>query len=350
MKFALIHDSMAISSYYVKDKTAYAFKDGNFNNHQAEKDKPYVYHHSVSPECYIAMQNLPFLFEEGCYLNWREWEELPDMDLDLIFFGVERNWNLDGSIKRPEVSVETLKKKYPNAKILSWIKEVWVGEHFNYQDPRHLGRIEHLKECDGVITSGISKFPKLEVFDNLRENVDIPFYFIPQPVNTDYFYDEFYSNQKEECLYAYLPNPHHRRGETYNFVSYLSNKYKIPVKHKELSEGQKFDYLSQKDFIKLWSSCAFHFNLDPIDWYPGNQVMQVAATGTINIGGENESHHILFPETAGCDTKYLEEIFVELLNNPTKRFEVIQYSWNKLHEVFSFESVKKQIDDIYKEL
>ena len=107
---------------------------------------------------------------------------------------------------------------------------------------------------------------------------------------------------------------------------------------------------SQKDFIKLWSSCAFHFNLDPIDWYPGNQIMQVASTGTINIGGENESHHILFPETAGCDLKVLEDVFVELLRNPEKRFEVIQYSWNKVNEVFGFDTVKKQINKIVGEL
>lgn len=350
MKFALIHDNMAISSYYVKDKTAYTFKDGEFYHNKVKKDEPYIYHHSIAPDCYIAMQNLPFLFEEGCYLNWTEWEELPDIDLDLIFFGCEKNWNEDGSVRRKDVSVETLRKKYPNAKILGWIKEVWVGAPDDFDDPRHLRRIEHLNECDAVITSGISKFQKLSVFNNLKQNVNKDFHFIPQPVNTDYFYDNFYSNEKEECLYAYLPNPMLRRGETYDFVKYLSETYNVPFKHKALLEGQRFDYLSQKAFIELWSPCAFHFNLDPVDWYPGNQVMQVAGTGTINIGGENESHHILFPETAGCDTTHLEKVFVELLNNPAKRFEVIQYSWEKLNEIFSFESVRKKIDDIVREM
>ena len=40
-------------------------------------------------------------------------------------------------------SVDSLRKKYPNAMILGWIKEVWVGEPFQYTDPRHLKRIEH---------------------------------------------------------------------------------------------------------------------------------------------------------------------------------------------------------------
>ena len=140
----------------------------------------------------------------------------------------------------------------------------------------------------------------------------------------------------------------HRRGKTYEFVSHLSKKYNLPIKHKPLSPGQKFDYLSQKDFIKLWSSCAFHFNLDPIDWYPGNQIMQVASTGTINIGGENESHHILFPDTAGCDLKILEEKFVEYLKTPEKRFEAIQYAWNKLNEIYSFKTVRQNIENLLK--
>ena len=46
------------------------------------------------------------------------------------------------------------------------------------------------------------------------------------------------------------------------------------------------------------------------------------------------------------DIKSLEERFVEYLNDEKKRFEVIEYAWNKLNEVYSHNSVKKQISEI----
>ena len=161
MRFALMHDNMAISSYYIKDKTAYAFKNGMFNGYKAEMDKPYVYHHSISAQCYIAMQNLPFLYnEDGCYLNLAEWNTLPDTNFDLIFYGCEKNWNEDGSIKRKSVSAKEIKNKYSNAKVLGWIKELHVGNHI-----QSLKRVEELNSFDGVITSGASSFKKLLFFE-----------------------------------------------------------------------------------------------------------------------------------------------------------------------------------------
>jgi len=147
-----------------------------------------------------------------------------------------------------------------------------------------------------------------------------------------------------------LPNPLHRRGRTYDFAKYIGDKYNIPVKYKPLSTGQKFDYMSQKDFVKMWSPYLYNFNLDPIPIHPGGQCIQVASVGSINIGGLNEAHHILYPETATCDEKILEDRFVEYLNNPTKRFEVIQNAWNKLNEIYSFSNVKSQLEMVYKKI
>ena len=65
--------------------------------------------------------------------------------------------------------------------------------------------------------------------------------------------------------------------------------------------------------------------------------------GSINIGGMNESHHILYPETATCDVEILEKRFVEYLNNPEKRFEVVKYAWDKLNEFYGSVVVKKQL-------
>tara|TARA_B100000315_G_C14578229_1_gene589041 strand:- start:576 stop:1583 length:1008 start_codon:yes stop_codon:yes gene_type:complete len=333
MKFALMMDDCAINSYYIKDKVAYDFNDN-----------PYVYHHAVSPECFSAMQNLPFIFEEGYFFNWAELDELPDVDFDLIFYD-NGKIGLDDK-NYDKFCVDRLRDKYPKAKIFGWIKEVWVGTSNNYNHPRHLNRIKFLNECDAVITSGISTFKRLDVFTQLKENVNKKFNFIGQPVNTDYLYDNFYSGYKDSCIYAYVPNPVHRRGRTYAFAEYIGKKYNIEVRYKPLQSGQKFDYLSLKEFIELWSKCAFHFNLDPENYYPGNQCMQAASVGCINIGGLNESHTILFPTTATCDEKILEELFVEYLTEEAARFKAIEYAWTKLHEIYSFDSVRKQIEGL----
>ena len=68
------------------------------------------------------------------------------------------------------------------------------------------------------------------------------------------------------------------------------------------------------------------------------------------MGGLNDSHVILWPETATQDLSILEERFYEYITNMDKRIEVIQYAWNKLWEYYSYESVKKKLDQIIVEL
>ena len=336
MKFALITDMSEIKSYYIKDNVSYGYHD----------EKPYVYHHAFSAECYLAMFNLPWLFDFGCYLDWQEWQDkgLPDYDFDLIFYdngkaGLE-NENYD------DYSISRLREKYPNAKILGWIKEVNVANEVRLKN-----RIRFLNDCDAIVTSGISdNFKNIDMFKYLRTVVDKKWHFLSQPVNINYLFDNFYSQEKESVIWSYLPNPMYRRGRTYEFTDYLGKKYDVEVRKKPLQPGQDFAHLSQWEFIDMWSKCAFHFNMDPSDIHPGNQVMQTAAVGCINFGGLNESHTILYPETATCDEKILEEIFVEHLNDEIKRFETIEYAWETLNEIYSFKSVTDQINTLYEEL
>jgi len=48
--------------------------------------------------------------------------------------------------------------------------------------------------------------------------------------------------------------------------------------------------------------------------------------------------------------KILEEKFVEYLNDEVSRFRVMEYAWEKLNEVYTYDLVKKQITDILGEL
>ena len=83
MNFALIVDDCKVGSYMVRDKKAYKLSDPNI---------PYQFHHSVSNECFIGFWAYPFVFN-GCFINWKEWSELPDLDLDVIFVAIEKRFN-----------------------------------------------------------------------------------------------------------------------------------------------------------------------------------------------------------------------------------------------------------------
>ena len=330
MRVGLFWDgAININSYYVKDGVGYNY----FTN------EPYVYHHSVSPECYPATQNFTFLWGSGSFINISEWEELPDLDLDIIFYANERSGLEDENYEK--YCVGRLKDKYKNVKIVGYLKEVYVKEH------RFDNRIKFLKECDYIHAEAAGRMKSLDEFTKIENLTNRKLNFSNQPLNVDYMFDNFYTNEKENSIFAYLPAPIHRRGRTYEFANYIGKKYNIDVKYKSLSYGQKFDYLSQKEFIKLWSSSFYHFNLDPIDIHPGGQCIQVASVGSINIGGLNESHHILYPDTATCDEKILEEKLDEYINDEKKKFNAIEYAWEKVNENFSFKKVKNQLENLY---
>ena len=335
MKIGLFWDNaINIKSYYVKDGTAYDF----------ENNKPYTYHHTISAQCFPSTHNITFLWGNGVFLNLFEYiskgQELPDLDLDIIFYANERqgldehNWD--------SYSVECMRKKYPNTTIVGWIKEVYASTN---GVNREANRIQFFKDCDYVHTEATNYMKTLPEFLNIEKLVGKKIQFTNQPLNIDYLYDNFYSNDKIKGIFAYIPNVDERHGKTYEFAKYIGEKYDLPVFYKTQINSLE---LSQIDFMKLWSQYLFHFNLDPLSQHPGGQCCQVANLGCINIGGLNESHKILFPNTAGTDLEKLEKEIVELLNSPEKQFETIQYAFNKLNEVYSFKTVKTQLEKLYK--
>lgn len=335
MKIGLFWDSaININSYYIKNGKAFRYLD-----HQ-----PYFYHHAFSPECFGAVHNLPFLWNDGVFLNLSEWQEknLPDEEFDLIFYSNERI-GLTNDLKQ-KYSIDKLRDKYKTAKITGHLKEV------NVKEDRFENRIEFLKTCDGLSAEAFSFMKTLPEFTKIKNLVGKELKFIHQPINIDYVFKNFYSNIKNKSIFAYTPNPIHRRGDTLNFATYLGKKYNLEVFKKDIHPNQKFDYISQFDFVKMWSKHLFHINLDPTFIHPGQQCLQVAAVGSINIGGNNESHSVLYPSLNGTDLNYLEEIFVELLNNPKKQIDTISYALETLRENYSFKTIKKQVEKIYESM
>ena len=75
---------------------------------------------------------------------------------------------------------------------MGWIKEVNVANERRLEN-----RVRFLNDCDAIITSGISEnFKNIDMFKYLRSVVDKKWYFISQPVNTNYLFDNFYSEEK----------------------------------------------------------------------------------------------------------------------------------------------------------
>ena len=332
MNFALIIDNISnCESYYVKDGKAF-----NFNTHE-----PYSFECSIGSECFMNTWNYPFLYEGGYFINWNDFQNnLPNLELDVIFVTIERFLG-----KHDWCNVNALRKQYPNAKIIGFIKEVWTGPAYDFNHEKHLARLEFLNQCDGVIHNR----PEIKEFAKIKDKLNVPMTFIAQPHNVDYFKKSFF-NMKNLTLYEYIPNHPPRHGSTRAFCDYISKKHNIPVVRREYKKGGVYWWQTQEEFIKEWSSCQFHVNLDPIEYFPGNQCTQVASTGTIQIGGVNDNHRLLYPDTATTDWKILEDRLLDYINNEDSRFNTINYAWTKLNEVFSFDSVRNNINKFIGEI
>ena len=82
-----------------------------------------------------------------------------------------------------ECTVEKVGKKYPNAKIAGYIKELWQpGQHsFTFDYPSYLRHIEFLKECD----AGVLYNMEMGVFRDMQEKVGTEFSIVTMPLDVD---------------------------------------------------------------------------------------------------------------------------------------------------------------------
>ena len=337
MKLALIYDACVPVSFYVKNGISYDYQN----------NKPYSHLHSVSPSLHMAGWNFPFLWDDSAFLNLSEWvnqgKDFPDGDFDVILYANER-LGLDSNTY-DSYRTERLQDRYPNAKIFAWFKEVHIPRSTK---EREENRIKWLNGFENNIMShGVSCMKDLPVIRDIENKLEKKIeHFISCPINIGGLYDNFYSDEKELSIFSYTPNPIGRRVQTLEFSKYLGEKYNVPVRIKPLELNQEFAYLTQKQFIELWSPSLFHVNLDPHITQPGQQAIQVACVGSLNIGGLNESHQHLFPETASSDLKIVEEKFKEYLMDDVARFKAIEYAWNKVNELYSFDVLRKQLLDV----
>ncbi len=316
MNFAMIVDGCVQRSYYVKDGKSYRF----------ETDELYSHHHSIGSECHLGIWGWPFLFN-GYFLNWTEFDELPTLDLDVIMVAIE---------KQPEYNVDILKRKYPNATIVSFIKEdYWSNFSINQ-------RVEFFKSCDHIT------FPWNVDYEDggmlgiktLSELCGREVHYVPQPHNIDYLYDHYFTSNKLIQILNYK-TPELSPGEdTDSFVDYISKKYDIPtIQHVVKYKGPEHN--QWEEFLSGITDSLYCFNLDTIKT-GGSMAVQCAALGIINVGGVQDSNEILFPSTATNDWDELEKSFINIHKNPSKRDNVMYEGFRKANEYYSYEAVRER--------
>jgi hypothetical protein len=324
MKFAMIVDGCVQHSYFVKDKRSYRLKADNL--------EPYGHHHSIKNECHLGIWGWPFVFGDGYFINWTEWETLPNLDLDIIMVALEKHPG--------KYNVKMLRDAYPNATIVSFIKEDYWTRYNLHQ------RLEFFNQCDYITFPWNIKYDNdpngILGFATLEKLVNKKVHYIPQPHNIEYLYDNYYNENKNLQILNYK-TPEISEGEkTGDFVNYISKKYNIETtQHIVKYKGP--EHKQWEEFLEGITTSGYCFNLDTVR-SGGSMAVQCAALGILNIGGVQDSHEILFPNTATNDWNKLEKIFDLYCNDVNKHYEDIQFAYNKAMEIYSYQSIKNKFN------
>ena len=60
----------------------------------------------------------------------------------------------------------------------------------------------------------------------------------------------------------------------------------------------------------------------------------------------NDANFNLFPRTVGTDLGYLEEVFDGYVKNIDTVYKDIEFCWEKVNQYYSYESIKKNIEEL----
>jgi len=320
MKFALLIDKILHKSFSVIDGKSYNMKTG----------EPYSFHNSIKNETAFGVISYPFAYG-GDFINLEEWTELPKNDYDVIIVSIERHFE--------KYNIDLIRKIYPNAVVIGTMKE--VSHLHNFYD-----KIVNIHNaCDAI---GFPCYDKtFLMFPNYKNDVKTKVYPLPQPYNINYLYNNFYLEERNESLFSYIAPDPQRRGETKMFAEYLSDKYSVPLTRKEVLYYPGTNQWHQ--FIELFRQSTFCINLDPMH-AQGHQGVQAAILGIVNIGGLDDSHYILFPDTSTNDTQILEQKFIDYFFDINKRTQAMNYAFEMVNKYYSYESSNYMLEKIIKDV
>jgi len=317
MKFGLLIDKTAQESFQIKNNKAYLL----------DSDMPYTTKHSIGNETHMSIFQYPFLFgDNGYFINMKK-TGLPSIDFDLIFLVRER-WP-------EEFTIDKIRNKYPNAKIIGILKEQFVL----IPEER---RCQVLNECDDVAVPfklTIKNQPGFVTRD-LEQVIGRSANWIPQPYNVNFLYDKYYKQERIYDVFSYISptRPEIRRSETEKFTRYMADKYNLTVRRVMTDNWD--------DFMKEISVCKFLFNLDPLR-SAGQTGIQAAILGIPTLGCNADSNQHLYPDLAVNDFEHLENQFIKLNDNVDSYIECIQSAFTAVENIYSMENVKQKIIKLY---
>ena len=313
MKFGLFIDKSAQESFQIRNNKAYLL----------DSDIPYTTKHSIGNETHMGIFQYPFLFgDDGYFINLRK-TKLPTIDFDIIFLVRER-WPED-------YTIESIRTKYPNAKIFSVLKEQWPVLD-------EVSRCKVLAESENII------FPFKLAIENqpgfttsqFKQVTDIEPIWLPQPYDTDYLYNKFYKQERQFDVFSYISptKPEIRRAGTEKFTNYMAHKYNLSVRR--VMTDNWYDYMEET------SNCRFIFNLDATRT-AGQCGIQAAILGVPVFGSNGDSNSHLFPLSCGNNFDQLEHEFEKMYNNTESYIDYIQTAFTTVEDIYGIENVKQKI-------
>ena len=286
-----------------------------------------VFHLHNDKECSEDLG--PFLqqslsFDNSFCLSTEDIKYWPAISPDIIFLSNER----DGSL-----TIKDLRKRFPHSMFIGLTKEplelLWR---------ENLSLIkENLSSCDIV---GCPYFYQIkEDYQNLL-GTGIDLQTIIQPFNPRPFKSKYLSEKSQDIkMFFYRHWDNSRSGS--DVFTHLYSKFNKDIK---CTTGTSDNF---NEFIKLWKDSHILINLDPTGNY-GKQSIECATLNTTHLGSRNDAAQVLWQDLASIDLDFIESKIMDFLNNPQLLTDYNNYAHNKLIEVYSVDSFKSTIFDLYK--
>jgi hypothetical protein len=172
-------------------------------------------------------------------------------------------------------------------------------------------------------------------------------HYVPQPHDINFLYDRYFEPNRNVQILNYRPTQDNLVSGNEDYVEYIGNKYNVNVvKHLVKSKDPHKDN-TWEQFLSGITKSLYCFNTAN-QRVGGSMGVQCAALGILNFGGIQDSHEVLFPETATNDLVQLEEIFQKIHNDTELRESIIKKAFDKALENYSHDSVKKRFIEVIK--
>jgi hypothetical protein len=305
MKFAVATDNSSEPSYYCKNSRYYRFND---NEDVTSTDLPFS-----------AFWTYPELFD-GYFINLNN-SIYPQENFDIIFAAIECD------VKHLKV----LRVMYPNAVVVGMYKEYW-----NNNPPIRNYIIENTDAY-------IHPYATLDIYRFLHSNTPKNSYVIEHPINHKLIQKK-YNVEKSNSIFNYQKKIDNRESTTNDVIikKLLDSKVDLHISNYTGGRGLQ-------PFINGWKESRYMLSTD---MFPmgGIQSVQCAVLNTIMVGGNNDNHKILFPELVGNDVDFLISKINQLESDLKYRKKIQSYAYKKCMDIFSYDSIKRKIINLYKNI